>query len=175
MSVISDLVSAGVLSERIYGRKTEADDTTPADAAKIDAGAPQVLPGSDSEKKAEAAATPSEADDEAADLDPGAEAVPAPGPGVDIAVTFMLMSLTSTRGMADALDDMIDDLVARYGDKAIPVLNDVVFKIRSAHEMLTGLVEAGDAADEGDTADDADPDAPEAEGEGGEEAAPEAQ
>lgn len=180
MSVLNDLVSAGVLSERIYGRKTEAEnDVKSASSAKIDSEAPQVMPGSDAEKKSAAAATPSEADDDAADLglDDASEPAAAPGPNVDVAVTFMLMSLTSTRGMADALDDMVEDLAARYGDRAIPVLNDVIYKVRSAHESLQGLVEASDAADEGDAGDDEEApadDGTEAEGEGGEEAAPEA-
>lgn len=186
MSVLQDLVKAGALSERIYGRKTEAEnDTTTAADAKIDKDAAQVMPGSDAEKKATAASTPSEADDDAADLDldDAADTAPsAPGPGVEVPVTFLLMSLTSTRGMVDALEDMVPELADRFGDQAIPVLNDVIFKVRTAHEMLSGLIEAGmDAADgdTGDGADEAGADAEtdggaEAEGEGGVEAAPEA-
>jgi|GEM_PF-4853604 len=160
--LIRQLVKAGALSERIYGRTEEGEsDTVAAADAKVDPEAPQVMPGSDAEKRALAAATPSEADDEEVGLEPGEDPVPDVAPqsaaGVDVPVSFLLMNLTAAQGMVSAIEEMTSELSARFGDQAIPVLNDVFFKVRSSYEMLAGLFEASQEADAPEAASGDDP------------------
>lgn len=142
-AILKQFVKIGMLSERVYGMEDSEGDHVTADQAKIDPGQPQNLDPDPTVSANKKDNEDGEKDEEDQDPKP-TEKVEDEEDSIKIdgsrALTSLHASLHGIQVLADLVYGAKDDLIAKLGDEAGPALHEVLFKVKTAHETLEGLM-----------------------------------